>query len=162
MAASAIIAMLLLAGSGFAQTTPALHSRGHNNQQESPTQATKGVSTLAENASGEFTLDSHGSVVQITIEHNRLTGYVTLMQQNTALTLFFDKTSIIGKRVAFTTKIVHGLSYSFAGEVVRGDAEAPALTGYYRLAGKLTTYSNGTPEARWVELKSTPRLEGKD
>jgi hypothetical protein len=159
MAASVLIALLLFVGP---QTTPALHSRGHNDQQESSTQATKGVSTLPENASGEFTLDGHGSVVQITIERNRLTGYVTLMQQNTALTLFFDKTSINGKRVAFTTKTVHGLSYSFAGEVVRGDAEAPSLDGYYRLAGRFTVNRNGAAEAKWVELKSTPRLQDKD
>lgn len=159
MAASILIATLLLIGPALAQTTPALHSRGHDSRQESPTQATKGVSTLPDNASGEFILDSHGSVIQITVEHNRLDGYVTLMQQNTAaLTLFFDKTSINGKRVTFTTKTVHGLSYSFAGEVLRGDAEAPSLNGYYRLAGKLTTYGNGTAETKWVELKSTPRL----
>ena len=158
MAASILIATLLLIGPAFAQTTPALHSRGHDSQQESPTQATKGVSTLPENASGEFTLDGHGSVIQITVEHNRLDGYVTLMRQNTALTLFFAKTSINGKHVTFTTKTVHGLSYSFVGEVLRGDAEAPSLNGYYRLAGKMTTYDNGTTETKWVELKSTPRL----
>lgn len=153
-----LIALLLLAGTGFAQTTPALHSRSHNEQQEAPTQAAKGVSTLPDNASGEFTLDSHGSVVQITIEHGRLTGYVTLMQDNTALTLFFNKTSINGRRVTFSTRAVHGLSYSFAGELTRGDAEAPALPGYYRLAGKLITNRDGTPETKWVKLKSTPRL----
>jgi hypothetical protein len=162
MAASIIIATLFLIGPAFAQTTPALHSRGHNDQQASPTQAAKGVSTLPENASGEFTLDSHGSVIQITIEHNRLDGYITLMQQDTSLTLFFNKTFINGKRVTFTTRIVHGLSYSFAGEILRGDAEAPSLNGYYRLAGKITSYRDGVAETKWVNLKSTPRLEGKD
>jgi len=159
LAASILIALLLLAPSDSAQTTPALHSRGHNNQQETPTQAAKGISTLPDNASGEFTLDSHGSVIQITIEHDRLTGYVTLMQGNNALTLFFDKTSINGKRVTFTTRTVHGLSYSFAGEVLRGYAEAPSLNGYYHLAGKLTATRNGIAETKWVDLKSTPRLE---
>lgn len=162
MAASILIALLLLAASASAQTTPSLHSRGHNNQQESPTQAAKGVSTLPENASGEFTLDSHGSVIQITIEHDRLDGYITLMQGNNALTLFFDKTSINGKRVTFTTRTVHGLSYSFAGEILRGDVEAPSLNGYYRLAGKLATNRDTTSQTKWVELKSTPRLEDKD
>jgi len=159
MTASILIALLLLAPSDSAQTTPALHSRGHNNQQETPTQAAKGISTLPDNASGEFTLDSHGSVIQITIEHDRLTGYVTLMQGNNALTLFFDKTSINGKRVTFTTRTVHGLSYSFAGEVLRGDADAPSLNGYYRLSGKLTTNRDTMSQTKWVELKSTPRLE---
>ena len=165
MTASILIALLLLAAPAFAQTTPSLHSRGHNNQQESPTHAAKGLSTLPDNASGEFTLDSHGSVIQITIEHNRLDGYITLMQGNNALTLFFDKTSINGKRVTFTTRVVHGLSYAFAGEILRGDAEAPSLNGYYRLAGKLTInrdttfQSDPTSQSKWVELKSTPRLE---
>jgi hypothetical protein len=152
-----LIALLLLAAPGFAQTAPSLHSRGHNDQQQSPTRAAKGVSALPDNASGEFTLDSHGSVIQITIEHGRLTGYVTQMDHDTALTLFFNKTSIHGKRVTFTTRAVHGLSYCFAGEIIRGDAEAPSLPGYYRLAGKLTTYRDGAPETKWVKLKSTPR-----
>ena len=162
MATWVLTSILLLSAPAFAQTAPALHSRGHDDQQEAPTRAAKGVSTLPDNASGEFTLNSHGSVVQITIEHNRLTGYVTLMQQDTALTLFFDKTSIKGKRVTFTTKTVHGLSYSFAGEVVCGDSEAPALNGYYHLAGRLTTSRNGVAETKWISLKSTPRVEGKD
>jgi len=162
MTASILIALLLLAAPAFAQTTPSLHSRGHNATQEPPTRAATGVSTLPDNASGEFTLDSHGSVIQITIEHNRLDGYITLMQGNNALTLFFDKTSINGKRVTFTTRTVHGLSYSFAGEVLRGDADAPSLNGYYRLAGKLTINHDTTPQTKWVELRSTPRLEDKD
>ena len=162
MTASILIALLLLAAPAFAQTTPSLHSRGHNATQEPPTRAATGVSTLPDNASGEFTLDSHGSVIQITIEHNRLDGYITLMQGNNALTLFFDKTSINGKRVTFTTRVVHGLSYAFAGKILRGDAEAPSLNGYYRLAGKLTINRDTTPQTKWVELKSTPRLEDKD
>jgi len=162
MTASILIALLLLAAPAFAQTTPSLHSRGHNATQEPPTRAATGVSTLPDNASGEFTLDSHGSVIQITIEHNRLDGYITLMQGNNALTLFFDKTSINGKRVTFTTRVVHGLSYAFAGEILRGDAEAPSLNGYYRLAGKLTINHDTTPQTKWVELRSTPRLEDKD
>jgi len=159
MTASILIALLLLAAPAFAQTTPSLHSRGHNATQEPPTRAATGVSTLPDNASGEFTLDSHGSVIQITIEHNRLDGYITLMQGNNALTLFFDKTSINGKRVTFTTRVVHGLSYAFAGEILRGDAEAPSLNGYYRLSGKLTTNRDTMSQTKWVELKSTPRLE---
>ena len=162
MTASILIALLLLAAPAFAQTTPSLHSRGHNATQEPPTRAATGVSTLPDNASGEFTLDSHGSVIQITIEHNRLDGYITLMQGNNALTLFFDKTSINGKRVTFTTRVVHGLSYAFAGEILRGDAEAPSLNGYYRLSGKLTTNRDTMSQTKWVELKSTPRLEDKD
>lgn len=162
MTASILIALLLLAAPAFAQTTPSLHSRGHNATQDPPTRAATGVSTLPDNASGEFTLDSHGSVIQITIEHNRLDGYITLMQGNNALTLFFDKTSINGKRVTFTTRVVHGLSYAFAGEILRGDAEAPSLNGYYRLAGKLTINHDTTPQTKWVELRSTPRLEDKD
>lgn len=162
MTASFLIALLLLTAPAFAQTTPSLHSRGHNNQQGPPTQAAKGVSTLPENASGEFILDSHGSVIQITIEHDRLDGYITLMQGNNALTLFFDKTSINGRRVTFTTRVVHGLSYAFAGEILRGDAEAPSLNGYYRLAGKLTINRDTAPQTKWVDLKSTPRLDAKD
>lgn len=157
MASWILVPILLVSASVFAQTAPALHSRGHEGQQEAPARATEGVSTLPSDASGEFALDDRGSVIQITIEHNRLTGYVTQMDHDTALTLYFKKTSIDGKRVTFSTSTVHGLSYAFAGAIIRGDAKAPSLPGYYRLAGELTTYRNGLAEKKWVNLKSTPR-----
>lgn len=140
----------------LAQTAPVLRRRG-DGEQGPQTRAAKGVSTLPDEASGEYELDERGSVVQITIEQSRLTGYVTKMEQGTALTLFFDHTTIDGNRVTFTTKTVHGLRYAFAGTIVRGDAETASEAGFYRLAGEWTAYHDGVRETERVRLKSTPR-----
>lgn len=152
-----LIAVFLLTATALAQTTPALHSRSKPEPQTQAREA-KGFSTLPESASGEYVLDGHGSVIQITIEHNRLSGYVTRMDGDTALTLFFDKTSIDGNRLSFTTKTVHGLRYKFRGSIVRGEAPDLSSTGYYRLKGELTIDRGTSPVPEHVSLKSTPRL----
>ncbi|MGH9586984.1 MAG: hypothetical protein ACRD3F_08520 [Acidobacteriaceae bacterium] len=151
-----IIAPLLLSVAAFAQTTPVLHSR-HDSASEARTRATRGVSTIPADASGEYELDQKGSVIQITIEHGRLTGYVTKMDHQTALTLFFDQTTIAGNRLSFTTKTVHGLRYSFHGTIVRGEAQTRSINGFYRLAGDLTAHSNTGNQVERISLKSTPR-----
>jgi hypothetical protein len=159
-----LLAVVLL-GAGavaMAQTAPALHSRT-SEAQPAPTKTDaidyeKGFSTLPDEASGEYELDENGSVVQITIDQGRLSGYVTKMEQGAALTLFFLRTSIQGDKVSFTTKTVHGMSYSFAGSVIRGDNASASETGYFRLAGNWTEYRNGGHETEWVSLRSTPRV----
>lgn len=155
-----LIGALLVTAAAFAQTTPTLHSRNERRQtpQTPQAQEAKGISTLPEEASGEYVLDGHGSVVQITIEHGRLSGYVTKMEGRTALTLFFDRSAVNGNRVSFTTKTVHGLWYSFRGRVVRGEAAQPSASGFYRLTGELKTGRGGTSETERVNLKSTPRM----
>lgn len=142
----------------MAQTTPELRHREESGQ-SAQTSAVKGVSTVPERASGEYALDESGSVVQITIEHNRLSGYVTKMDGGTALTLFFDHTTVDGNRLTFDTKIVHGMKYSFAGSIVRGDAETATESGFYKLAGDWTTYRGNQRNTLRVSLKSTPRME---
>ncbi len=153
---------IVLLGAGVvatAQTGPMLQQRPAPAQQQ-PTNTVdyeKGFSTLPVNASGEYELDGNGSVVQITIDQDRLTGYVSKIDQGTALTLFFVRTSIQGSRVSFTTKTVHGVSYSFTGSVVRGEKASPSEEGFFRLAGQWTLYRDGGRETEWVSLKSTPR-----
>ena len=102
-------------------------------------------------------MDDKGSVAEITIEHNRVTGYVTKMEQGSALTLFFDHAAVDGSRVSFTTKVVHDLHYSFAGSIVRGDAISASMEGYYRLTGELKIVRSGSQETQQVSFKSTPR-----
>lgn len=139
------LGVLFLVSVSAAQTPPALHQRSEAPQQ-SQTHAAKGLSSLPDEASGEYELDDHGSVVQITIEQNRLSGYVTKMDERIPLTLFFDTTAIDANRLSFSTKTVHGMRYSFAGKIVRGNAESPSQTGFYRLVGDWTTYLNGGQE----------------
>lgn len=151
-----IIAPLLLSAVVFAQTNPVLHSR-RENQPEARTRATSGIGTIPADASGEYELDGKGSIIQITIEHGRLNGYITKMDHDTALTLFFDHTTVDGNRLSFETKTVHGLHYSFRGTIVRGQAKARSMNGYYRLLGDFTTHYSTGDQTERISLKSTPR-----
>lgn len=158
MRRAALVILVLQTALLVSQTTPALHQRGEA-EQGPQTHTAQGFSSLPDEASGEYELDERGSVVQITIEHNHLTGYVTKIDQETALTLYFDNTFIHGTRLSFTTKIVHGINYSFTGTIVRGDATNASQPGLYNLVGKWTT-SRGTGRVtKSVSLKSTPRLQ---
>lgn len=145
----------LLLPAAFAQTAPVLRQRDQN--APPPAHSAKGFSTLPDTASGEYELDEDGSVVQVTIERNRLTGYVTEMDGGTALTLLFDSTTVDGNRLSFTTRPVHGVRYSFAGTIVRGDATDRSQSGYYRLVGDWTTYHDAGRVTKRISLKSTPR-----
>ena len=107
-------------------------------------------------------LDETGSVVQITIENGVLDGYISKLteQQTSALTYFFDRTTIDGDRLTFTTKQVHGIWYSFDGEIVRSDASrSKQETGFYRLKGTWVTHDEvgKSQSTSMVSLKSTPR-----
>ncbi len=150
------LAFFLLVASATAQTVPVLHKRAAEPPMPQ-TQAAPGYSTLPEQATGEYELDDNGSVVQITIQDNRLTGYITKMQDSAALTLFFLKTSIEGSRVTFTTSTVHNLHYAFEGEIVRGNATTPGQNGFFEMVGELIEYRGDMRERRRVHLKSTPR-----
>jgi len=156
-AALAILLQIgLLLPAAIGQTAPVLRQRDQN-AQPPPAHSAKGVSTVPDTALGEYALDEDGSVVQITIERNRLSGYVTEMEHGTALTLSFDSTTVDGNRLSFTTKPVHGVRYSFTGTVVRGDAADRSQSGFYRLVGDWVTYHDAERMTKRVSLKSTPR-----
>ncbi len=169
----AVTALLLTwASAAVAQTAtePALQHRGSGSGQNSvtvqpnmPSGKQHGTSTLPESASGEYMLDETGSVVQITIEKGVLDGYISKLteQQTSAMTYFFDRTTIHGDQLTFTTKQVHGVWYSFSGAIVRGDAQSMRETGFYRLKGTWTMHDEAGKDQSisTVNLKSTPREE---
>ena len=164
----ALAALLLMWGTAaVAQTTtePALHHRGPAAGQDAATGGGKerGASTLPTDASGEYMLDETGSVVQITIDNGVLDGYISKLteQQTSALTYFFDHTTIHGNQLTFTTKQVHGIWYSFDGAIVRGDAQSRQENGFYRLKGTWVMHDDTAKDQSkyMLNLKSTPRGE---
>ncbi len=103
-------------------------------------------------------IDEEGSVVEITIENNRLDGYITrLVERESTLTFFFDQTTLGGRQIRFTTKQVHGMWYSFDGVITRGEAASPVETGFYLLHGTLVLHSGNQQETTTVSYRSTPR-----
>ncbi|HZD51111.1 MAG TPA: hypothetical protein VE178_20390 [Silvibacterium sp.] len=169
MRVSAITLLLVWASSAVAQTAtdPALHHRtGGDNSQVAPSVPSgkqRGTSTLPASASGEYMLDETGSVVQITIENGLLDGYISKLVegQTTAMTYFFDRTTINGDRLTFTTKHIHGVWYSFDGIIVRGDTQNRHENGFYRLKGTWVIHvdADHSQSNSTVSLKSTPRIE---
>ena len=166
------VAVLLISASGcVAQTAPepALHHRVPGSSSDaapgSPGGKQRGTSTLPAAAQGEYMLDETGSVVQITIENGILDGYVSRLVegQTASLTYFFDRTTINGMRLTFTTKQVHGIWYSFDGTITRGDAPSKQETGFYRLKGTWVVHNetDKSQSTTAVNLKSTPRASSE-
>ena len=168
----AVAVLLMWAWSCMAQTgsEPALHHRvpesdsgaySANPPAGTPAGKQKGSSTLPPSAQGEYMLDQTGSVIQITIDSGVLDGYISRLVdgQTTSLTYFFDRTSIHGDHLTFTTRQVHGIWYSFDGVIVRGDAASKHETGFYRLKGTWLIHndSDKSQSTATVSFKSTPR-----
>ncbi|MFT4114678.1 hypothetical protein [Silvibacterium sp.] len=151
---------------------PALKHRDTSSDAASTTKpspavkAKSGVSTLPDDASGEYILDNNGSTVEITLEGNRISGYVTKLgdegssDKDVPVTFFFTDATVDGHRITFSTKKIHGHWFSFEGAIERGDPETTRTeNGYYRLLGTWTTHEDtGNRQFRQqVSYKSTPR-----
>jgi hypothetical protein len=162
-----LVLALAWASAAFGQDTtdPGLHRRTPGQTEQAPPSIPngkqKGTSTLPESATGEYMLDDNGSVVQITIDNGVLDGYISrvIEGQTTALTYFFDRTTIDGNHLTFTTKPVHGIWYSFDGTIARGDATSMQETGFYRLKGSWAMHADAgkSQSSSIVSFKSTPR-----
>ena len=149
-------------------TDPSLHHRDAStvaNKTPDAAPRVTGQSTLPPDASGEYLLDESGSMVEITIDSGKISGYVTRMgdeqsDKDTPLTFFFDRVTAQGHRLGFTTRKVHGVWYVFDGSIERGDPKTTRdENGYYRLQGAWTTHDDtrNSQSREQVSLKSTPR-----
>lgn len=108
--------------------------------------------------SGMYSFLKEGEFVQLTVEDDgRVTGFISRYgdsesDKETFLDQFFKSGKIDGNKLTFSTKIVHGMSFDFAGSVERGDGKTPADEGYYLLKGTLT--ENETDANKKVSSKS--------
>jgi hypothetical protein len=113
-----------------------------------------------------YTFLRDGEFVQLTVEDGRLSGYVsrfgdTDSDKGEFIDQFFDKTSLEGDRLSFTTKVVHGVSYSFTGLVSTTAGKQPGQEAYRVIKGMLIQHATDAlgkdkPVQRQVELKSFP------
>ncbi len=116
--------------------------------------------------SGMYMFLKDGEYVQLNIEDGKLAGYIsrygnTESDQGQFIAQFFDKASLEGNHLAFTTKVVHGVSYEFKGIVTVTPGKLPRQEGYRVLKGTLTetvAAANGNDKTtrKEVELKSFP------
>ncbi|MGB8478056.1 MAG: hypothetical protein WCE63_04345 [Acidobacteriaceae bacterium] len=147
------------------------------NQDQSEADANRAIdsaqqpSSLPEDVWGSYQFDHSHDSVELDLDHNRLSGYITQLgdaetDSNTPLTFFFDQSAIDGGEISFQTRVVHGVWYSFRGTIVRGDGKTRADEGYYVLRGVLAVHhpvsgrdksADEMIERREVRFKSMPQ-----
>ena len=116
--------------------------------------------------SGTYTFLREGEFVQLTVEDGKLSGYVSRFGSSDSdkdqfIDQFFDKTTLEGDRLSFTTQPVHGVWYDFKGVIATVPGKRPGQEGYRVIRGKLVQHSTddkGADKAkqREVEFKSFP------
>jgi hypothetical protein len=117
--------------------------------------------------SGMYSFLRDGEFVQLTIDDGKLSGYIsrfgeTESDKGTFIDQFFDKASLDGDRLSFTTKTVHGIWYGFTGVVTIAPGKQPAQEGYRVIKGTLVQHmidanNADKPRQRQVEFKSFPQ-----
>ena len=116
---------------------------------KSPDQAAadkKGSSAQA--YSGMYTFLKDGEFVQLTVEDDgSITGFISRFGdgesgQGAFLDQFFKSGKLDGNKLAFTTEIVHGVSFDFKGTIERGEGKNPGDEAYFVLKGTLTESSS--------------------
>lgn len=130
----------------------------------SPPVMAAGTNAAAEDISGMYTFLHEGEFVQINLDENGVSGYISRQGEMESdrgqfLDQFFTKAAIKGHDVSFTTKPVHSVWFEFKGRYDRGPAKSKTEDGYYVLKGTLTQYSTDTDKntvsrSREVEFKS--------
>lgn len=117
-----------------------------------------------EDISGMYSFLKEGEFLEINREEDRVSGYISRMgdresDRGSFLDQFFDKASIQGQDVSFTTKVLHGVWFEFKGRFERGPGKTKAEDGYYVLRGTLTEFTtagdkgSSTSRSRHVEFK---------
>ncbi len=102
-----------------------------------------------------------GEFLQINLEKNAVTGYISHMGDSDSdhgvfLDQFFARADIQGHDVSFTTRPLHSMWYEFKGKFDRGAAKGKTDDGYYILRGTLKEFSTNSDKtvsasahARW-------------
>lgn len=121
---------------------------------------------VANDISGAYSFLREGEVLQLTVDDGKLSGYISRFGDSDSdkdqfIDQFFDKSSLEGDRLSFTTKTVHGVSYEFSGVITTASGKKPDEEGYRVIRGKLIRHSldaNGAAKSmeRQAEFKSFP------
>jgi hypothetical protein len=116
----------------------------------------------AEDISGMYSFLNEGEFLQINLEPEGVSGYISRRgdlesDRGAFLDQFFSKASIHGHDVAFTTKMLHGVWFEFKGRFDRGPGKSKSDDAYYVLRGTLTEFITAadktTSRSRQVEFK---------
>jgi hypothetical protein len=127
-----------------------------------------GTNATLSDLSGMFTFLREGEFVQLTVEDGQLSGFISRFGDSDSdkgefVDHFFDKASLQGEHLHFTTKTVHAVWYEFDGTLTTAPGKQKGEEGYQVLKGKLTLYktdATGKEQAseRTVQFKSFPDM----
>ena len=153
-----LLTLVMLTAACHAQGGLATRAQGKPKpaQQEPPAI----VPHAAEDISGMYSFLKEGEFLQITLEKDAVTGYISRMGETDSdggvfLDQFFAKADVQGHDVSFTTRQLHGMWYEFSGKFARGTGKTKADDGYYVLRGtlkELSTNPDKTVSARSREV----------
>src|SRR5262245_2408478 len=118
----------------------------------------------AEDISGMYTFVKEGECLQINLDQEGVSGFISRMGESDTdrgsfLDHFFTVATVKGHDVSFTTRAVHGIWYEFKGKFERGaKAKSKSEDSFYVLRGTLTEFSadadkKTTSRSREVEFK---------
>ncbi len=154
----------------FVITGACLDSYGQkasHKKSKSPDQAPAMKATVPDEISGMYSFLREGEFVQITVENGKLSGFVSRYGERDSdrdvfLDQFFNKASLAGSHMDFTTKPIHGTWYEFSGDVNRGDAKTPDKEGYWIIRGTLKQFDQDeagrvAAKSREITMKSFPQ-----
>jgi hypothetical protein len=138
--------------------------------QQPPSSAAPGIAKAkgpVDDPSGMYSFLRDGEFVQLTLDDGKLSGYISRFGESesdkgTFIDQFFDKASLDGDHLSFTTKTVHGTWYGFNGVITRTPGKQPAQEGYRVIKGNLVQHMTEAdnadkPRQREVEFKSFPQ-----
>ena len=142
-----LAACLACAGLAAAQD-PSLHKRSPQSPDAAaPPTAATGHTDLPPEAQGRYRWGRAGHAfdeIEVYFEDGTLQGYLLEHMDpdpHASPVVFpFATTHAEGSAVAWTTRQVHGTTYSFTGHLERGLAAGPQLPGYYLMTGILTEH----------------------
>lgn len=125
------------------------------------------AASAANDISGMYSFLKEGEFVQITVQDNVVTGFVsrygeTESDKDAFLDQFFDKAALKDNHLTFTTKKIHGVWFDFDGTIERGPGKTPHDEAYRVIRGTLTHNTEdagGKPiaKSRQIEMKSFPQ-----
>jgi hypothetical protein len=164
------LTLVMLAAVCHAQA--GLSTRGQNKAAQED-KANAVAPHAAEDISGMYSFVKEGEFLQITLDKNAVTGYISRMGDSDSdngvfLDQFFARADIQGHDVSFTTRPLHSVWYEFKGKFTRGPGKTKGDDGYYILRGTLKELTTNNAEktvsarSREVEFKLLAQPEDSD
>lgn len=118
----------------------------------------------SEDISGTYTFLRDGEYLQVNVEENRVSGFVSRFaddSEDSFLTHFFKEAALDKDKLSFATRTVNAVWFEFKGKVKRGAAKSREDEGYFVLEGTLIRHQSdaagkSSAQSRKVEFKLFP------